>query len=38
VGQEEAYESSRRTALRLMERGFRLGGARLTPRDELHER
>jgi uncharacterized protein YigA (DUF484 family) len=38
VGQEEAYESSRRTALLLMEQGFRLGGARLTPRDELHER
>ena len=38
VGQEEAYENSRRTALRLMEQGFRLGGAPLTPRDQLHER
>ena len=38
VGQEEAYESSRRTALRLMEQGFRLGGGPSTPRDQLHER
>lgn len=38
VGQEEAYESSHRTALRLMEQGFRLGATPWTRRDELHER
>ncbi len=35
---EQAYESSRRTAMRLMEQGFRLGGAPLARRDVLHER
>ena len=38
VGQEEAYENSLRRALSLMDRGFRLGGAPLAPRDALHER
>lgn len=37
VESEDAYESARRTALELLERGFHLGGGRLN-RDELHER
>jgi hypothetical protein len=38
LGQEKTYESSRRAALRPMERGIRSGGAPLTPRPELHKR
>ena len=38
VGQEEEYERCHRTALSLMQQGFRLGGAALPSRDELHER
>lgn len=38
VGEEEAYENSLRSALSLMDRGFRLGGASPAPRDMLHER
>ena len=38
VGQEEAYDNSLCRALSLMDQGFRLGGARLAPRDRLHER
>ena len=37
VQADDAYESARRTALELLERGFHLGGARPN-RDELHER
>ncbi len=33
----DAYESARRTALELLERGFHLGGRRVK-RAELHER
>ena len=38
VGQEEAYERARSEAMKLLERGFHLGGARMASRDELHER
>jgi predicted transcriptional regulator len=37
VRAEDAYEAARRSALELLERGFHLGGKRLS-RDELHER
>ena len=37
VQAEDAYESARRTALDLLEKGLHLGGGRLG-RDELHER
>lgn len=37
VQAEDAYEAARRSALELLERGFHLGGKRLS-RDELHER
>ena len=37
VEADDAYESARRTALDLLEKGFRLGGTRPN-RDELHER
>jgi hypothetical protein len=38
IGEEEAYERSRRDAMRLWQRGFHLGGRRVASRDELHER
>lgn len=38
VGNEEAYERSRRAALALLEKKFHLGGRILASRDELHER
>jgi hypothetical protein len=38
VGEDEAYERARRDAARLLEKGFRLGGAGAVNRDELHER
>jgi len=38
VGQEEAYERARSEAMKLLEKGFHLGGARRASRDELHER
>ncbi len=38
VDSEEAYERSRRAALALLEKGFRLGGMITASRDELHER
>jgi hypothetical protein len=38
VGEDEAYECARRDATKLMEKGFRLGGAGAASRDELHER
>jgi predicted transcriptional regulator len=38
VGTEDAYTSARNVALARMERGFHLGGVRVTNRDELHER
>jgi hypothetical protein len=37
VQAEDAYESARRTALDLLEKGFHLGGGRPN-RDGLHER
>ena len=38
VGEDEAYERARRDATKLLERGFRLGGAGAASREELHER
>lgn len=38
VGDDEAYESARRTALGLLDRGFHLGGSVRVSREELHER
>jgi hypothetical protein len=38
VGEEEIYESSRRAALELLEKGFHLGGSIPVSRGELHER
>ncbi len=37
VGEDEAYETARRSALQFLERGFHLGGKRVS-REELHER
>ncbi len=37
VGDDEAYETARRSALQFLERGFHLGGKRVN-REELHER
>ena len=37
VGEDKAYEAARRHALRLLERGYPLGGRRID-RDALHER
>lgn len=37
VQAEDAYETARRSALELLERGFHLGGGRMN-RDALHER
>ena len=38
VRAEEAWERSERSALALLEQGFRLGGRVPSTRDELHER
>jgi predicted transcriptional regulator len=38
VDADEAYESARRAALDLMERGFHLGGIHSIDREKLHER
>ncbi len=38
VDADEAYESARRAALDLMERGFHMGGDHTIHRDALHER
>jgi hypothetical protein len=38
VGEEEAYERSKRQALALLDQGFNLGGKGPVSRDELHER
>ncbi len=38
VGEEEAYERSKRQALALLDQGFDLGGKGPVTRDELHER
>jgi hypothetical protein len=38
VGEDEAYERAKRQALALLDKGFSLGGALRTTRDELHER
>jgi hypothetical protein len=37
VEEDDRYESARRAALALLERGFHMGGQRLN-RDDLHER
>ncbi len=37
VGDDEAYEAARRSALQFLEKGFHLGGNRVS-REELHER
>ena len=37
VGEDEAFEAARRCALQFLERGFHLGGKRVS-REELHER
>jgi DUF1365 family protein len=38
VGQEEAYERAHREAVKLLEKGFHLGGEGMVNREELHER
>lgn len=38
VGEEEAYERAQQAALTDLEQGFHLGGTRIAPREELHER
>jgi len=38
VGEEEAYERSRRQATALLDQGFHLGGKIRATRDEWHER
>jgi predicted transcriptional regulator len=38
VGREEAYERARGEAMKLLEKGFRLGGEGMVSREELHER
>lgn len=38
IGEEEAYESAKRQALALLDKGFDLGGEIRASRDELHER
>ncbi|MGH9318558.1 MAG: hypothetical protein ACRD3V_01510 [Vicinamibacteria bacterium] len=37
VGEDEAYEAARRSALAFLDKGFHLGGQKVN-RDELHER
>lgn len=37
VGEDEAYEGARRSAMQFLKKGLRLGGTRVS-RDELHER
>ena len=37
AGDEEAYETAKRHAMRLLDRGFHMGG-RAVPRERLHER
>jgi hypothetical protein len=38
VGEEDAYDRSKRQALALMEQGFHLGGKIRVSREEWHER
>lgn len=38
VGEDEAYESARRRALRRLKKGARLGGGELPAREDLHDR
>ena len=38
VGEDEAFETAKKQALSLLERGFHLGGRVPATRDELHER
>ena len=37
IGDDEAYDAARRSALEFLARGFHLGGQKVS-RDELHER
>jgi hypothetical protein len=37
IGDDEAYDTARRSALEFLDRGFHLGGKKVS-RDELHER
>jgi len=37
IGDDEAYDAARRSALQLLEKGFHLGGKRVS-REQLHER
>jgi len=38
VADDERYQRARETAIRQLERGFRMGGGALPDRDSLHER
>ena len=38
VGDDESYETAKRSAFAFLERGLRLGGKIRATRDELHER
>ena len=37
VGEDDAYQRAKSTALAQLDRGFHLGGGNLPDRDELHE-
>lgn len=36
--EEQTYQRAKRVALKLLDQGFHMGGGKLPPRDELHER
>ena len=38
VGEDDAYQRAKSTALAQLDRGFHLGGEKLPDRDTLHER
>lgn len=38
VSEEESYEKARQKALKKLEKGYSLGGKKISSRDELHER
>ena len=38
IGEEEAYQRTRRQAIRLLDQGFQFGGVIPVTRDDLHER
>jgi hypothetical protein len=38
VGEDEAYERAKHQAMKLLDRGFHLGGVHRVARAELHER